>query len=117
MAGREDWVELMTLGREQPLGVGPSDHTLSSDPPRLACIGSAYWNPLALKANIFVLVMAEDNWGQHYVWFLPHSKTCSYPSTSEFRNAFLKTIRQIIRESVRNMSLPPLGQELVSKQS
>ena len=30
-----------------------------------------------------------------------------YFSTSEFRNAFLKTIRQIIRESVRNMSLPP----------
>ena len=27
-------------------------------------------------------------------------------STAEFRNAFLKTIRQIIRESVRNMSLP-----------
>ena len=29
-------------------------------------------------------------------------------STSEFRSAFLKTIRQIIRESVRNMSLPAL---------
>ncbi len=28
-------------------------------------------------------------------------------STSEFRNAFLKTIRQIIRESVRNMNIPP----------
>ena len=28
-------------------------------------------------------------------------------STSDFRNAFLKTIRQIIRESVRNMSIPP----------
>lgn len=27
-------------------------------------------------------------------------------STAEFRNAFLKTIRQIIRESVRNMSIP-----------
>ena len=27
-------------------------------------------------------------------------------STSDFRNAFLKTIRQIIRESVRNMNLP-----------
>jgi hypothetical protein len=27
-------------------------------------------------------------------------------STADFRNAFLKTIRQIIRESVRNMSLP-----------
>ena len=30
---------------------------------------------------------------------------CVY-STADFRNAFLKTIRQIIRESVRNMSLP-----------
>jgi len=30
----------------------------------------------------------------------------SYISTAEFRNAFLKTIRQIIRESVRNMSIP-----------
>ena len=29
-------------------------------------------------------------------------------STAEFRNAFLKTIRQIIRESVRNMSIPSL---------
>ena len=29
-------------------------------------------------------------------------------STGEFRNAFLKTIRQIIRESVRNMNIPPL---------
>ena len=28
-------------------------------------------------------------------------------STTEFRNAFLRNIRQIIRESVRNMSLPP----------
>ena len=27
-------------------------------------------------------------------------------STSEFRNAFLRTIRQIIRESVRNMAVP-----------
>lgn len=27
-------------------------------------------------------------------------------STTDFRNAFLKTIRQIIRESVRNMSIP-----------
>lgn len=27
-------------------------------------------------------------------------------STADFRNAFLKTIRQIIRESVRNMSIP-----------
>ena len=33
-------------------------------------------------------------------------------STTEFRNAFLKTIRQIIRESVRNMSIPSTKQNL-----
>ena len=30
-------------------------------------------------------------------------------STPEFRNAFLKTIRQIIRDSVRRMNLPPVN--------
>ena len=38
------------------------------------------------------------------IWWNHHSSHCS---TAEFRNAFLKTIRQIIRESVRNMSIPP----------
>lgn len=33
-------------------------------------------------------------------------------STMEFRNAFLKTIRQIIRESVRNMSIPSTKQHM-----
>lgn len=33
-------------------------------------------------------------------------------STTEFRNAFLRTIRQIIRESVRNMSIPSTKQNL-----
>lgn len=33
-------------------------------------------------------------------------------STTEFRNAFLKTIRQIIRESVRNMSIPSTKQNI-----
>ena len=41
---------------------------------------------------------------QAYLW---HGLAFYYlPSTSDFRNAFLKTIRQIIRESVRNMSIP-----------
>lgn len=31
----------------------------------------------------------------------------SFYSTSELRNSFLRTIRQIIRESVRNMTVPP----------
>jgi len=53
----------------------------------------------------------------HYLWELIHLKSQVQRrnekiyhlsnSTSEFRNAFLKTIRQIIRESVRNMSIPP----------
>jgi len=52
----------------------------------------------------------------HYTWELIQLKTSanrtrekSYHlsnSTPEFRNAFLKTIRQIIRDSVRRMSLP-----------
>eukprot|EP00094_Tigriopus_californicus_P010510 TCALIF_10138-PA protein Name:"Similar to sif Protein still life, isoform SIF type 1 (Drosophila melanogaster)" AED:0.33 eAED:0.37 QI:0/0/0/0.63/1/1/19/0/1332 len=52
----------------------------------------------------------------HYLWELIHLKNSLQRrnekvyhlsnSTAEFRNAFLKTIRQIIRESVRNMSLP-----------
>lgn len=36
--------------------------------------------------------------------------TCFIFSTADFRNAFLKTIRQIIRESVRNMSIPSTKQ-------
>ncbi|XP_050433195.1 protein still life, isoform SIF type 1 isoform X3 [Adelges cooleyi] len=52
----------------------------------------------------------------HFLWELIHlrSQAARRPekiyvlsnSTTEFRNAFLKTIRQIIRESVRNMSIP-----------
>ncbi|RXG67251.1 Protein still life, isoforms C/SIF type 2 [Armadillidium vulgare] len=53
----------------------------------------------------------------HFLWELIHLKSQVQRrsekvyhlsnSTSEFRNAFLKTIRQIIRESVRNMNIPP----------
>ena len=62
----------------------------------------------------------------HFLWELSHMKNPSAEgggpshqrtekvyhlsnSTSDFRNAFLKTIRQIIRESVRNMIVPPAG--------
>ena len=44
-------------------------------------------------------------------YLLPTDVNFKFPhhsSTSDFRAAFLKTIRQIIRESVRNMSLPAL---------
>ena len=39
---------------------------------------------------------------------MPLNVSFPFHSTGEFRNAFLKTIRQIIRESVRNMNIPPL---------
>ncbi|XP_073982280.1 guanine nucleotide exchange factor still life isoform X2 [Rhodnius prolixus] len=52
----------------------------------------------------------------HFLWELIHLRNqlqrrsekvyVLSNSTSDFRNAFLKTIRQIIRESVRNMSIP-----------
>ena len=56
----------------------------------------------------------------HYLWELIHLKSQSTTrrgekvyhlsnSTADFRNAFLRTIRQIIRESVRNMILPNFG--------
>jgi len=58
-----------------------------------------------------------DSNGPNYSWELTHLRS-SAPrrtektyllsnSTAEFRNVFLRNIRQIIRESVRNMSLPP----------
>uniref|UniRef100_A0A146LMI1 Protein still life, isoforms C/SIF type 2 n=2 Tax=Lygus hesperus TaxID=30085 RepID=A0A146LMI1_LYGHE len=52
----------------------------------------------------------------HFLWELIHLRNqlqrrsekvyVLSNSTGDFRNAFLKTIRQIIRESVRNMSIP-----------
>ncbi|XP_025990150.1 protein still life, isoform SIF type 1 isoform X4 [Solenopsis invicta] len=58
----------------------------------------------------------------HFLWELIHLRSqlqrrsekvyVLSNSTTEFRNAFLKTIRQIIRESVRNMSIPSTKQNL-----
>jgi len=58
-----------------------------------------------------------DTLGSNYSWELVHLRNQAARrsekvyllsnSTGEFRNAFLRNIRQIIRESVRNMSLPP----------
>ena len=52
----------------------------------------------------------------HFLWELIHLRSqlqrrsekvyVLSNSAGEFRNSFLKTIRQIIRESVRNMSIP-----------
>lgn len=57
----------------------------------------------------------------HFLWELIHLRSqlqrrsekvyVLSNSTADFRNAFLKTIRQIIRESVRNMSIPLKGFE------
>ncbi|XP_068976126.1 protein still life, isoform SIF type 1 isoform X4 [Bombus flavifrons] len=58
----------------------------------------------------------------HFLWELIHLRSqlqrrsekvyVLSNSTTEFRNAFLRTIRQIIRESVRNMSIPSTKQNL-----
>ncbi|KAK2576133.1 hypothetical protein KPH14_007463 [Odynerus spinipes] len=58
----------------------------------------------------------------HFLWELIHLRSqlqrrsekvyVLSNSTTEFRNAFLKTIRQIIRESVRNMSIPSTKQNI-----
>ncbi|XP_011262678.2 protein still life, isoform SIF type 1 isoform X4 [Camponotus floridanus] len=58
----------------------------------------------------------------HFLWELIHLRSqlqrrsekvyVLSNSTTEFRNAFLKTIRQIIRESVRNMSIPSTKQNM-----
>lgn len=57
----------------------------------------------------------------HFLWELIHLRSqlqrrsekvyVLSNSTADFRNAFLKTIRQIIRESVRNMSIPMKGMD------
>ena len=61
-------------------------------------------------------VPAAAELGPNYYWELTHLRNQTQRrteknyllsnSTPEFRNAFLKNIRHIIRESVRNMSLP-----------
>ncbi|XP_046615462.1 protein still life, isoform SIF type 1 isoform X3 [Neodiprion virginianus] len=58
----------------------------------------------------------------HFLWELIHLRSqlqrrsekvyVLSNSTTDFRNAFLKTIRQIIRESVRNMSIPSTKQNM-----
>ena len=59
-----------------------------------------------LFLTITTLSSSKLHHPQHTTLFLIHFS--SHFSTSEFRSAFLKTIRQIIRESVRNMALPSL---------
>ena len=65
-----------------------------------------------IKQNMFTCFYPLQPY--HHLNFTTHNTTLfllhfsSHFSTSEFRSAFLKTIRQIIRESVRNMALPSL---------
>ncbi|XP_042232415.1 protein still life, isoforms C/SIF type 2-like isoform X2 [Homarus americanus] len=66
--------------------------------------------------EVQVRASAMKDMDSHFLWELIHLKSQLQRrsekvyhlsnSTSEFRNAFLKTIRQIIRESVRNMNIP-----------
>ncbi|XP_031784765.1 protein still life, isoform SIF type 1 isoform X4 [Nasonia vitripennis] len=63
----------------------------------------------------------------HFLWELIHLRSqlqrrsekvyVLSNSTSEFRNSFLKTIRQIIRESVRNMSIPSTRYDFIKSQA
>ncbi|XP_028174874.1 protein still life, isoform SIF type 1 isoform X3 [Ostrinia furnacalis] len=67
--------------------------------------------------EVQVRASSAKDMDSHFLWELIHLRSqlqrrsekvyvLSNSSTADFRNAFLKTIRQIIRESVRNMSLP-----------
>ncbi|CAH1128391.1 unnamed protein product [Ceutorhynchus assimilis] len=66
--------------------------------------------------EVQVRASSAKDMDSHFLWELIHLRSqlqrrsekiyVLSNSTGEFRNAFLKTIRQIIRESVRNMSIP-----------
>ncbi|XP_066143980.1 protein still life, isoform SIF type 1 isoform X2 [Euwallacea fornicatus] len=66
--------------------------------------------------EVQVRASSAKDMDSHFLWELIHLRSqlqrrsekvyVLSNSTAEFRNAFLKTIRQIIRESVRNMSIP-----------
>ncbi|CAG5040154.1 unnamed protein product [Parnassius apollo] len=66
--------------------------------------------------EVQVRASSAKDMDSHFLWELIHLRSqlqrrsekvyVLSNSTADFRNAFLKTIRQIIRESVRNMALP-----------
>ncbi|XP_058835327.1 protein still life, isoform SIF type 1 isoform X1 [Topomyia yanbarensis] len=68
--------------------------------------------------EVQVRASSAKDMDSHFLWELIHLRSqlqrrsekvyVLSNSTGDFRNAFLKTIRQIIRESVRNMSIPSL---------
>ncbi|XP_067645366.1 protein still life, isoform SIF type 1 isoform X9 [Eurosta solidaginis] len=69
--------------------------------------------------EVQVRASSAKDMDSHFLWELIHLRSqlqrrsekvyVLSNSTADFRNAFLKTIRQIIRESVRNMSIPLKG--------
>lgn len=69
--------------------------------------------------EVQVRTSSAKDMDSHFLWELIHLRSqlqrrsekvyVLSNSTADFRNAFLKTIRQIIRESVRNMSIPMKG--------
>lgn len=69
--------------------------------------------------EVQVRASSAKDMDSHFLWELIHLRSqlqrrsekvyVLSNSTADFRNAFLKTIRQIIRESVRNMSIPIKG--------
>jgi T-lymphoma invasion and metastasis-inducing protein 1 len=66
--------------------------------------------------EVQVRASSAKDMDSHFLWELIHLRSqlqrrsekvyVLSNSTADFRNAFLKTVRQIIRESVRNMSIP-----------
>lgn len=71
--------------------------------------------------EVQVRTSSAKDMDSHFLWELIHLRSqlqrrsekvyVLSNSTADFRNAFLKTIRQIIRESVRNMSIPMKGMD------
>ncbi|XP_037046728.1 protein still life, isoform SIF type 1 isoform X5 [Bradysia coprophila] len=74
--------------------------------------------------EVQVRTSSAKDMDSHFLWELIHLRSqlqrrsekvyVLSNSTADFRNAFLKTIRQIIRESVRNMSIPMKGLDNMS---
>lgn len=74
--------------------------------------------------EVQVRTSSAKDMDSHFLWELIHLRSqlqrrsekvyVLSNSTADFRNAFLKTIRQIIRESVRNMSIPMKGMDSMS---
>lgn len=74
--------------------------------------------------EVQVRASSAKDMDSHFLWELIHLRSqlqrrsekvyVLSNSTADFRNAFLKTIRQIIRESVRNMSIPMKGMSMGS---